>query len=103
MRFDAAVPPHTQQHTSSRLKVPYWVNPAEVEDYSSKKWRELDRVAESKYVQQLDVQCEIEQNKRQQLFNEAHGFFWTDQVKLDEARRMDLKSCRRLNELGYRR
>lgn len=96
------VPPHTQQHISSRLKLPYWVDPREVEDYSARKWRDLDKVAEVKYVSNLNVECEVEQNKRNRIINEATGFFWTDQVRLDEARNMDMRSCKRLNELGYR-
>lgn len=61
VRFDAAVPPHTQMHTSGGLKVPYYVDPREVEDYSTKKWRELDKIAEGKFVGQLSAECEYEQ------------------------------------------
>lgn len=102
MRFDAAVPPHTLQHVSQRLKVPYWVVPSEVSDYTSKKWRDLDRVAEGKYVGQLNTECELEQQRRQRLYQEAQGFFWTDNEKLNQARAMEMRSCKRLGELGYR-
>lgn len=51
----------------------------------------------------LNVQCENEQLQRQQLANEAHGWFWTDEEKLERARKMDMPSCRRLNELQNRR
>ncbi|GAB7348146.1 hypothetical protein MBLNU459_g6162t1 [Dothideomycetes sp. NU459] len=102
MRFDAAVPPHTHHHVSTRLKLPYWVDPRDVADYTARKWRDLDKTAETKYVGALSVECEHEQNRRNRIINDATGFFWTDQVRLDEARTMDMKSCRRLNELGYR-
>ncbi|KAK5127510.1 hypothetical protein LTR85_006849 [Meristemomyces frigidus] len=102
MRFDAATPPHTHQHTSNRLNVPYWVNPSEVQDYTPKKWRELDKVAEGKYIGQLSAECEWEQNQRQRLAQEAQGFFFTDQVKMDRARRMEMPSCRKLEGHGYR-
>jgi len=102
VRVDTAVPPHTLQHVSNRLKIPYWVNPVEVQDYTSSKWRSLDKEAEQKYVGQLNVECEVEHAKRTRLVNEAQGFFFTDQTKMDQARRMDMKSCRRLNELGIR-
>ena len=101
MRFDSAVPPHTLSHVSSSLKVNYFVNPTEVVDFTAQKWKKLDRVAEGKFVGQLSAECEWEQNERQRLANEAQGFFFTDQVKLDAARRMDMRSCRRLRELGY--
>ena len=99
IRF-ASVPPYTQPHTSSRLSVPYFVNPVEVADFSSKHWKALDKVAEGQYVGQLSAECEWEQNQRQRLANEAQGFFFTDQSKLDQARRMEMPNCRRLNELN---
>ncbi|KAK4496376.1 hypothetical protein PRZ48_012356 [Zasmidium cellare] len=102
IRFDAAKPPHTQMHTSSGMRVPYWVNPTEVKDYTSKQWRSLDQVAERKYVNQLQVECESEQVQRQRLAQEAQGFFFTDQSKLDRARRMEMPSCRKLESHGYR-
>lgn len=103
IRFDSAVPPHTLSHTTSGLKVNYFVNPAEVADYTSRKWKDLDRVAENKYIGQLYSECEWEQNQRQQLANSAQGFFFTDQAMLESARRMEMPSCSRLTEMGYGR
>ncbi|KAK3670537.1 Chaperone protein dnaJ [Recurvomyces mirabilis] len=102
MRFDAAVPPHTLSHTSNRLSVPYWVNPSEVSDFTARKWKDLDKVAENKYVNQLSAECEWEQAQRQRLAQEAQGFFFTDQTKLERARRMEMPSCRKLEGYGYR-
>ena len=104
VRFgSSAIPPHTLSHTSARLNVPYWVNPVEVQEFTPKKWKELDKIAEGKYVGQLSAECEWEQAQRQRLANEAQGFFFTDQHKLDQARRMEMPSCRRLGEVpGYR-
>ncbi|KXL48913.1 hypothetical protein M433DRAFT_139247 [Acidomyces richmondensis BFW] len=102
MRFDAAVPPHTLRHTTTRLSVPYWVDPREVQDYNAHKWKALDKVAETKYVNQLSAECEWEQAQRQRLANEAQGFFFTDQEKLKQAREMEMPSCQRLEGYGYR-
>lgn len=102
MRFDAAVPPHVHQHTSAKLSVPYWVDPAEVEGYTARKWRDLDTVAERKFIGQLSAECEWEQGQRQRLAQEAQGFFFTDYEKLDRARRMKMEACGRLEGYGYR-
>ncbi|KAK0335782.1 Chaperone protein dnaJ [Friedmanniomyces endolithicus] len=102
LRFDAAVPPHTLSHTSNRLSIPYWVNPAEVEGYSAKKWRDLDKVAENKFVNQLSAECEWELAQRRRLEEEARGFFYTDVTMLERARTMEMKGCRKLEGLGYR-
>ena len=99
IRWDAK-PPFTQSRTSSRLSVPYFVNPAEVADYTTANWKKLDQVAEGKYVGQLSAECEWEQAQRQQLAQEAQGFFFTDQSKLDRARRMEMPSCATLNKLN---
>jgi DnaJ family protein B protein 12 len=102
VRFDKAVPPHTLSHTSGRLSVPYWVQPKDVVDYTPKKWKELDKVAENKYVGQLQGECEWEQAQRQRMANEAQGFFFTDQVKLERARRMKMPSCEKIEGYGLR-
>lgn len=102
VRLDAAVPPHTELHTSNRLSVPYWVNPSETKDFSAKKWREMDKYAETKHIQALDNECQWEQSRRNQLANEAQGFFFTDQVKLERARKMEMPNCKKLEGYGYR-
>lgn len=99
MRFDAAMPPHTQQHTSNRFHVPYWVDPKEVKDYSKSQWKQLDKMADNRYVQVLTSECESEQTIRTRLAQEAQGFFWTDMEKLDRARQMNMPSCRKLQSL----
>ncbi|KAK0840657.1 Chaperone protein dnaJ [Friedmanniomyces endolithicus] len=102
LRFDAAVPPHTLSHTSNRLSIPYWVNPTEVEGYTAKKWRDLDKVAENKFMSQLSAECEWELAQRRRLEEEARGFFYTDVAMLERARTMEMKGCRKLEGLGYR-
>ncbi|KAK5138271.1 hypothetical protein LTR08_003332 [Meristemomyces frigidus] len=102
MRFDTPTPPHTHPHTSTRLNIPYYLNPSEIKDFTPKKWKELDKVAEGKYIGQLSTECEWEQGTRQRLAQEAQGFFFTDQAKLDRARRMEMPSCRKLQGHGYR-
>ena len=97
LRFQSQ-PPYTESHTSSRLGVSYFVNPAEVQSYTNRQWKDLDRVVETKYVSQLTAECQWEQQKRQRLANEAQGFFLTDHAKLKEAQDMDMPSCRKLRE-----
>ncbi|THZ05984.1 DUF1977-domain-containing protein [Aureobasidium pullulans] len=99
--FDPA-PPHTQQYFTSGPKIPYYVDPREVSDLTSRKLKDLDRRAEVKYVNQLSNECEVQQSRRQQMYQQAQGFFFTDQVKLQEARTFDMPSCKRLKDLGYR-
>jgi len=102
MRFDAAHAPHTHGRRTQRLNIPYWVNPVEVEDYGVKKWREVDKAAEVRYMGIVSHECELEQRRRDQLLNDAQGWFFVDQSKIEEARKLDMKSCKRLNEFQRR-
>lgn len=102
VRFDSPSSPHTQERVSNPLKIHYWVDPAVVAQYGARDWRSLDKRAEAKYVNQLNYECEIEHERRNKLVNNAQGFFFTDEAMMNRARQMEMRSCRRLNELGYR-
>lgn len=95
-------PPYTQHHTSPGFGISYYVNPREVADFSSRKWKELGKRADTAYVHKLSSECEVQQDTRRYMFQQASGFFWTDQDKLQQARGMKTPSCDRLNQLGYR-
>ncbi|MCJ1303749.1 hypothetical protein MMC08_006559 [Hypocenomyce scalaris] len=102
-RFDSPVPPHTMHRTTSRLKVDYFYNPDEVVDYTARKMNQLDQRAEIDYVAQLRYGCELETQGRDRMMQEAQGWFFQDVDRMREARSLDLRSCRRLNELGVPR
>jgi DnaJ family protein B protein 12 len=78
------------------------VNPVEVEDYGKSKWRKLDDVVEQKYIHNVNVRCEYESQQQQRMMQEAQGWFVQDQVRMDQARNLDMPNCRRLRELGLR-
>ncbi|KAA6410508.1 MAG: hypothetical protein FRX48_05930 [Lasallia pustulata] len=102
-RFDSPLPPHTLHRMSSKLKVDYFVNPQDVVDYTARKMNDLDNRAETSYVQKLRYECELETQGRDRMMQEAQGWFFQDVDRMREARNLDLRSCRRLSELGQRR
>lgn len=99
-RFETPVPPYTMQRTTPRLKINYFVNPVDVEDFSTRKFNQLDQRAEVDYVTRLRYDCDSEAQSRDRMVQEAQGWFFPDAEKLKEARSMELKSCRRLNALN---
>lgn len=101
VRFDNPLPPQTQLHTSSRLNVNYYVNPSEVTEFSTRKWKDLDAHVEGRYVQHLSSECEWEQNQRQRAFQDAQGFFRRNEVKWERAKKMEMPACRKLQSWGY--
>jgi DnaJ family protein B protein 12 len=100
MRFDGPVAPHTEHRLTNRLKVDYYVNPAEVAQYNPHKLSQLDKKAEASYIQQLNIGCQEELDMQQRLVNEAQGWFIQDADKMQQARMMKMKNCDRLESLG---
>ncbi|KAL8633015.1 hypothetical protein Q9189_001269 [Teloschistes chrysophthalmus] len=102
-RFDSPEPPFILRRTMPRLKVDYYLNPAEVEDYSNRNFRDLDRRAESSYVTNIQYDCQIEVRTRNRMMDDAQGWFFQDTEKMREARNYEMRSCRRLDEWGFAR
>jgi DnaJ homolog subfamily B member 12 len=102
IRFDSAAPPNTMHRVTPKYKVDYFVNPVEVDGYSSRKFHQLDQRAEVDYITTLRYNCEMERNTRQQLLQDAHGWFAVDEEKIKQARSMPMRSCNRLDELRVR-
>lgn len=100
MRFDAAVPPHTMARKTPQFKVPYFLNPAEVEEFSASKFKNLDKQAETSYIQDLRVTCDNERTAKLRLQEEAQGWFFPDMEKLAKANKYEMKGCMRLDELA---
>lgn len=102
VRYDAAVPPRTMQRVTPNYKIPYFVNPAEVQDWNARKFNSLDKKAEVDYISNLQVHCQYESQRRQQEINDATGFFFTDEDRIRRAMNMPMANCKRLKELDAR-
>jgi DnaJ family protein B protein 12 len=101
-RFDAAVPPHTQLRTTPNLKINYYINPNEVAEYNPRKLHQLDQTAERDYVATLRNECEAQRRLQERMVQDAQGWFFPDAEKMQQARALELRSCKRLEELGSR-
>ena len=94
-------PPNTLHRISHRLKVDYYINPSDVEEYSEGKLKDLDRKAENQYITNLQYECQIETRTRNRIIEDAQGWFFQDENKMREARNYDMRACNRLNSLGF--
>ena len=101
-RFESPEPPHTMQRTTPRLKVDYFVNPKDVLELTGKKLGELDLRVENNYIQSLQYECQLENRQRTRMMEDAQGFFITDQNKMRAARNLEMRSCRKLEDLSRR-
>lgn len=100
IRFDSPKDPYTMHRVTSRLKVNYYINPKDVVDYTFGKMKELDKKAENKYVTDLQYECQMEHRQRNRMVEEAQGWFFQDPDKMQAARDLEMRSCRRLEEFG---
>jgi DnaJ homolog subfamily B member 12 len=98
-RFDSPSHPYTMHRVTPRFKVDYYVNPSDVAEWNNRKLSQLDQRAEVDYVGKLRVECDIETDRRQRMMQDAQGWFFQDTEKMDSARRMPLRSCRKLDEM----
>ena len=92
-------PPYTENRMTPNLKVKYWVDPNEVQEYSTRKLRDLDSKAEQQYITNLQYECQIETRTRNRMVEDAQGWFFPDERKMREARSYDMKACKRLDIL----
>lgn len=102
LRFDGPVKPFTMHRTTPTYKVDYFLNPREVDGYTEKNFKTLDKKAEVEYVHTLQYQCEHESNVKRQAINDATGFFFTNEAALRAARAMPMAACERLDDLRRR-
>jgi hypothetical protein len=98
-RFNTPQTPYTMGRTTPRLNLNYFVNPLEVEDFSARKFRQLDQRVEVDYVSKIRYDCESEVQMRERKIQEAQGWLFPDIEKMKEARAMELKNCRLYEQL----
>ena len=102
-RYDSPVPPHTMHRVTPRYKIDYYMNPTEVDGYTSRQFNALDQRAEVDYISTLKFQCENEVQRLRQEINEATGFFFIDENRIQRARNAPMVGCRRLDDLKVSR
>ncbi|KAI1106432.1 DUF1977-domain-containing protein [Jackrogersella minutella] len=103
MVFDAASPPLTYHRTTPKLGVDYFVDPAEVVDWSDFKFRQLDKEAEVGFVRALRRRCDTEMRTKRDLIDKAQGWFFPDPDKMKIADQFEMTSCKRMDALGVSR
>lgn len=92
--------PFTQMRVTPNYKIPFWVNPADIDGLEMREVTKLGNRAEAAIINQYNIACTREEMARQQKLQDAHGFFYTDHAALKKAREMDMPSCKKLQELG---
>lgn len=93
-------PKYSVRRKTPQFKIPFYVGDKFAEEKSALKLRNFDAKVESLYVQDKRARCSREQVRKNDLMEEAQGWFYTDQRKLREAEEMPMPNCQVLRDLG---
>ncbi|KAF8242221.1 DnaJ-domain-containing protein [Wilcoxina mikolae CBS 423.85] len=96
-------PPYTHMRITPEHKIPFYVNPKDLEGLAMRDITNLGKRAEAAIVNAYSAGCSREELVKQQMLQDAQGFFFTDQDMLKRAKEMQMPNCRKLQELGVPR
>lgn len=88
------------KRTTPNYKIPYYVGSGFLDDKSKLKLRNFDSKVENVYIQDRRAMCSREQVRKNELMDEAQGWFYTDQHKLNQANAMPMPNCQELRNMG---
>lgn len=91
---------YSHQRTTPRFGVTYYITPKQAESLADTKLKKLDREAENLFVGDLRDKCQRERELKERKINQAYGWVFPDNEKLEEARKMRLESCEALSRIG---
>ncbi|PFH62140.1 hypothetical protein XA68_14979 [Ophiocordyceps unilateralis] len=103
MVYDYPQHPYTQGRVTPSLRVNYFVDPADVASFSNSKLTQLDRTAEINLIRRLRYECDNEIASKQQMRQDAVGWFYQDADKMAQADAFEMPSCERMRSLGISR
>ncbi|EGV65373.1 DUF1977-domain-containing protein, partial [Yamadazyma tenuis ATCC 10573] len=88
------------QRTTPTLNIPFYVNDQFIQkkSYTDKQMKTFDYKIETSFIQDKRTKCSREQMIRNQLFEEAQGWFSTDQRKLERAQNYPMPNCEVLKQ-----
>lgn len=89
------------KRTTPNYKIPYFVEKSfDKKAYTSKQLKKFDLKIENIYIQDKRNKCSREQLLRNQMIDDAQGWFSTDQEKLRKAQKLPMPNCQALQDLN---
>lgn len=95
-------PQFSVERTTPRYKIPFYVTPQmeNKKDMTTKKFRNFDDKVENLYVQDKRSKCSREQILKNELIEDAQGWFFVDEEKMERAQNMAMPNCQFLRKLN---
>lgn len=91
---------HSVRRETPRFHIPFYVGEKFAAQKSDLKLRNFDYKVENVYVLDRRAKCSREQMTKNNLMEDAQGWFYTDHKKLEAAEKMPMPHCRELRDLG---
>lgn len=91
---------YSVRRETPRFHIGFYVNDKFAAQKSTLKLRNFDYKVENVYVLDRRSKCSREQMTKNNLMEEAQGWFYTDQKKMDVAEKMPMPHCQELRDLG---
>ncbi|TGZ80345.1 DnaJ-domain-containing protein [Ascodesmis nigricans] len=95
-------PPFTEMRTTPTHEIPFWVDPKDVQDMTRKQASEFEKRVEARIVNEWSVGCRKEEMEREREMQDAIGIFFTDYERLEKAKRKEMPSCAKIEEVQKR-
>ncbi|CAH6719374.1 protein Hlj1p [[Candida] jaroonii] len=83
------------ERSTPNLKIPFFVNEKFMnkKNYTNQQLKNFDSKVENLFIQDKRAKCSKEQVIKNELIDEAHGWFSTDQEKLKRAQNYPMPNC----------
>lgn len=88
------------RRTTPNYKIPFYVKQDFVNDKSGRALKNFDAKVENIYVQDKRGRCSREQMRKNEMIEDAQGWFYTDNRKLEAAYKYPMPNCEILRGLG---
>lgn len=93
------------ERTTPKFNIHYYVSEKTDTDFKGRKNAEkelqgLDKYVETKYIDQINYGCMKERNIKNEMIENAQGIIFTDWNKIEQAKKMPMPHCERLQDLG---
>lgn len=93
---------YNSERSTPRYKVPYYVAKdfERNKDMTKKQIRQFGLKVENLYIQDKKSRCSREQTIKNEMIEDAHGWFFTDEEKLRQAQELPMPNCEALRNLN---
>ncbi|ABN68033.2 predicted protein [Scheffersomyces stipitis CBS 6054] len=90
------------ERKTPKFSIPFYVSDSFIEKkkLSGKQLKNFDSKVENLYIQDRRSKCAREQHIKNEMIDDAQGWFYTDQMKLAEAESLPMPNCQALRNLN---